>query len=43
MASKNFGAMEDSNRASNPSIRDMSDPARRTALFGGVGLAASAL
>jgi secreted PhoX family phosphatase len=40
---KNFDAMEDSNRSANPSIHDVSDPARRTVLRGGLGLAASAL
>ena len=40
---KNFDTMEDSNRSSNPSIHDLSDPARRTLLRGGLGLAASAL
>ena len=43
MASKDFDSMEDSNRSSNPSIHDISDPARRTVLRGGLGLAASAL
>ena len=40
---KNFDTMEDSNRSANPSIHDVSDPARRTVLRGGLGLAASAL
>jgi len=40
---KNFDTMEDSNRSANPSIHDLSDPARRTLLRGGLGLAASAL
>ena len=40
---KDFDSMEDSNRSSNPSIHDVSDPARRTVLRGGLGLAASAL
>jgi len=40
---KNFDTMEDSNRSANPSIHDLSDPARRTMLRGGLGLAASAL
>jgi len=35
--------MEHSNRSSNPSIHDVSDPARRTVLRGGLGLAASRL
>ena len=43
MASKDFDTMEDSNRSSNPSIHDVSDPARRTVLRGSLGLAASAL
>ena len=43
MASKDFDTMEDSNRSSNPSIHDVSDPTRRTVLRGGLGLAASAL
>ena len=43
MASKDFDMMEDSNRSSNPSIHDVSDPARRIMLRGGLGLAASAL
>ena len=33
---KDFETMEDSNRSSNPSIHDVSDPARRTVLLGGV-------
>ena len=40
---KNFDAMEDSNCSSNLSIHELSDPARRTVLRGGLGLAASAL
>ena len=43
MAGKDFDTMEDSNRSHNPSIHDVSDPARRTVLFGGLGLATSAL
>jgi uncharacterized protein len=43
MASKDFDTMEDSNRSSNPSIHDVSDPERRIVLRGGLGLAASAL
>jgi uncharacterized protein len=43
MASKDFDAMEDSNRSSNPSIHDISDPARRTLLRGTLGVAVSAL
>ena len=33
--SKNFDTMEDSNRSSNPSIHEVSDPSRRTFLRGG--------
>jgi secreted PhoX family phosphatase len=33
---KDFSTMEDSNRSSNPSIHDVSDPARRTVLRGGL-------
>ncbi|WP_119289448.1 PhoX family protein [Azohydromonas sediminis] len=40
---KDFAAMEDSNRSSNPSIHDVSDPARRTVLRGGLGLAVTGL
>jgi uncharacterized protein len=43
MASKDFDSMEDSNRSTNPSIHDVSDPARRTVLRGTLGLAAAAL
>ena len=43
MASKDFDTMEDSNGSSNPSIHDVSDPARRIVLRGGLGLAACAL
>ncbi|MBE0549759.1 MAG: hypothetical protein IH627_19295, partial [Rubrivivax sp.] len=39
---KDFATMEDSNCSSNPSIHDVSDPARRTVLRGGIGLAAAA-
>ena len=35
--------MEDSNRSSNPSIHDVSDPARRLLLRGGLGLSLGAL
>ena len=35
---KDFSQMEDSNRSSNPSIHDVSDPARRVVLRGGLGL-----
>jgi hypothetical protein len=34
---KDYSAMEDSNRSSNASIHDVSDPARRTLLRGGLG------
>jgi len=40
---KDFSQMEDSNRSSNPSIHDVSDPARRLMLFGGLGALGSAL
>jgi len=40
---KDFSTMEDSNRSSNPSIHDISDPARRIVLRSGFGLAAAAL
>jgi secreted PhoX family phosphatase len=44
---KDFSTMEDSNRSSNPSIHDVSDPARRTVLRGaggfGLGLGLAAL
>jgi secreted PhoX family phosphatase len=40
---KDFSTMEDSNRSSNPSIHQISDPARRTVLRGGIGLAAVAI
>jgi len=39
---KDFLTIEDSNRSSNPSIHDVSDPARRVVLQGGIGLAAAA-
>jgi len=35
--------MEDSNRSSNPSIHELSNPARRTVLRGGLGVAAAGL
>ena len=38
---KDFRTLEDSNRSSNPSIHEVSDPARRTVLRGGMGLAAA--
>ena len=34
---KDFSQMEDSNRSANPSIHEVSDPARRTVLRGGLG------
>ncbi len=34
---KDFSLMEDSNRSSNPTIHDVSDPSRRTILRGGLG------
>jgi uncharacterized protein len=37
---KDFDTMEDSNRSSNPSIHEVSDPARRLVLRAGAGLAA---
>jgi secreted PhoX family phosphatase len=39
---KDFDTMEDSNRASNPSIHDVSDPARRVWLQGGLAAFAGA-
>jgi len=36
---KDFSSMEDSNRSANASIHDLSDPARRVVLRGGLGLA----
>src|SRR5688572_14612747 len=40
---KDFASMEDSNRSSNPSIYDVSDPARRVVLRGGIGLSLGTL
>ncbi|NGP53157.1 PhoX family phosphatase [Thioalkalivibrio sp. XN8] len=41
---KDFDSMEDSNRSANPSIHEVSDPARRVFLLGGIGaLAVGAL
>jgi hypothetical protein len=40
---KDFCSMKDSNRSSNPSIHEVSDPARRILLRGGLGAAASGL
>ncbi len=40
---KDFSEMEDSNPSANPSIHEISDPARRVWLRGGLGMAASSL
>ncbi len=40
---KDFSTLEDSNRSSNPSIHDVSDPARRTLLCGGLGVSLGTL
>ena len=40
---KDFSLMENSNRSSNTSIHDVSDPARRTVLRGGLGAEVSSL
>ena len=40
---KDFSTMEDSNRSSNPSIHEVSDPARRQWLQGGLSLAVTGL
>ena len=40
---KDFSTMEDSNRSSNPSFHEVSDPARRTLLLGGAGAAVAGL
>ena len=40
---KDFDTMEDSNRSSNPSIHELSDPARRVVLRGGMGVALGSL
>jgi secreted PhoX family phosphatase len=40
---KDHDLMEDSNRSSNPSIHEVSDPARRTLLRGGAGMAVAGL
>jgi uncharacterized protein len=40
---KDFSQMEDSNTSSNPSIHEVSQPARRTVLRGGLGLSLGAL
>ena len=40
---KDFATMEDSNRSCNPSIHDVSDPARRVVLRGGLGASLGAL
>ena len=34
---KDFDRMEDSNRSSNASVHEVSDPARRVMLVGGIG------
>ena len=40
---KDFDTMEDSNRSSNPSIHEVSDPARRIVLRGGLGVSLASL
>ncbi len=40
---KDFDQMEDSNASANPSIHDVSDPARRQILFDGLGLATASV
>ena len=40
---KDFSSMEDSNRSSNPSIHEVSDPARRIVVRGGLSAAVSGL
>ncbi|MFM7330987.1 MAG: PhoX family protein [Brachymonas sp.] len=40
---KDFAQMEDSNTSNNPSIHEVSDPARRLILRGGLGLAAGGI
>ena len=40
---KDFSTMEHSNRSANPSIHDVSEPARRTLLLGGLGAAIGGL
>ena len=40
---KDFDTMEDSNRSSNPSIHEVSDPSRRRVLHGGLAVLSSAL
>ena len=40
---KDFSTMEDSNASANPSIHEVSDPARRRLVQGGLGVAASSL
>jgi len=40
---KDFDQMEDSNASANPSIHDVSDPARRQILRGGLGLATASV
>jgi hypothetical protein len=41
--SKDFSTMEDSNRSSNPSIHEVSDPSRRTLLRGSLGATVTGL
>ena len=41
--SKDFDTMEDSNRSANPSIHEVSDPARRRVLHGGLAALASSM
>jgi len=43
MPAKDFDTMEDSNRSSNPTIHDVSDPGRRIVLRGALGAALAAL
>ena len=40
---KDFSSMEDSNRSTNPSIHQVSDPGRRIVLHGGLGAALQGL
>ncbi|NWG74375.1 MAG: hypothetical protein HXY24_07180 [Rubrivivax sp.] len=40
---RDFATVEDSNRSSNPSLHDVSDPARRTVLGAGLGVAVGGL
>src|SRR5258705_578483 len=43
MPTNDFDTMEDSNRSSNPTIHDVSDPGRRIVLRGTLGAALAAL